>query len=149
MDSRALLVSRRGKDFRAADSLHRWDDRRARAADGIRVLNTKGLPNAEPRMTRGVGLVSALLIAKSRPRLIRSSSTLQDSRDMSATCYECALRECGLFKPITPEELSVINDILRERVSRPAGAEIVRAGDGSPVYTLYCGWAFRYKTLPD
>ncbi len=95
-------------------------------------------------------MVSALLIAKSRPRLIRSSSTLQDSRDMSATCYECALRECGLFKPITPEELSVINDILRERVSRPAGAEIVRAGDGSPeLYTLYCGWAFRYKTLPD
>jgi hypothetical protein len=41
---------------------------------------------------------------------------------MPATCYECALRACGLFKPITPEELSVINDILQERVSRPAGA---------------------------
>jgi hypothetical protein len=57
---------------------------------------------------------------------------------MPATCYECALRACGLFKPITPEELSVINDILQERVSRPAGAEIVRAGDDSrELYTLY------------
>jgi hypothetical protein len=66
--------------------------------------------------------------------------SLQDSRDMPATCYECALRACGLFKPITPKELSLINDILRERVSRPAGAEIVRVGDGSPeLYTLYCG----------
>jgi hypothetical protein len=56
---------------------------------------------------------------------------------MPATCYECALRGCGLFKPITPEELSIINDILQERVSRPAGAKIVRAGDDSPeLYTL-------------
>jgi CRP-like cAMP-binding protein len=69
---------------------------------------------------------------------------------MPATCYECALRACGLFKPITPEELSVINDILQERVSRPAGAEIVLAGDDSPeLYTLYCGWAFRFKMLAD
>ncbi len=50
-----------------------------------------------------------------------------------------------------PEELSVINDILQQtRVSRPAGAEIVLAGDDSPeLYTLYCGWAFRFKTLRD
>src|SRR5438874_10147369 len=69
---------------------------------------------------------------------------------MPANCYECALRACGLFKPIAPEELSAINDILQERVSRPAGAEIVRAGDDSPeLYTLYCGWAFRFKMLPD
>src|SRR5580704_13056460 len=69
---------------------------------------------------------------------------------MPATCYECALRACGLFKPIIPEELSVINDILQERVSRPAGAEIVRAGVDSPeLYTLYCGWAFRFKMLAD
>ncbi len=34
--------------------------------------------------------------------------------------------------------------------SLPAGAEIIRAGDDSPeLYTLYSGWAFRFKTLPD
>jgi CRP-like cAMP-binding protein len=57
---------------------------------------------------------------------------------------------CGLFKPITPNELGAINSIKREHVSFNAGAEIIRAGDESPeIYTLYCGWAFRFKTLPD
>ena len=32
----------------------------------------------------------------------------------------------------------------------PAGAEIIRAGDDCPeLYTLYSGWAFRFKMLPD
>lgn len=69
---------------------------------------------------------------------------------MQVSCYECALRACGLFKPITANELGTINDIKREHVSLPAGAEIVRVGDESPeLYTLYSGWAFRFKTLPD
>jgi len=69
---------------------------------------------------------------------------------MAANCYQCILRKSGLFKPITLEELHTINDILHERVSLAPGAEIVRPGDESPeLYTLYSGWAFRFKTLPD
>jgi CRP-like cAMP-binding protein len=69
---------------------------------------------------------------------------------MQVSCFECALRACGLFKPITPAELSSINDIKRNHVSLPPGAEIIRAGEDSPeLYTLYSGWAFRFKTLPD
>jgi CRP-like cAMP-binding protein len=69
---------------------------------------------------------------------------------MQLTCYECALRACGLFKPVAVEELSSINDIKREHLLTPAGAEIVRAGEDTPeLYTLYSGWAFRFKTLPD
>jgi CRP-like cAMP-binding protein len=69
---------------------------------------------------------------------------------MQLTCYECALRACGLFKPVAPEELRFIDEIKREHLLAPAGAEIVRAGDDSPeLYTLYAGWAFRFKTLPD
>jgi CRP-like cAMP-binding protein len=69
---------------------------------------------------------------------------------MQLSCHECALRACGLFKPITPNELGAINDIKRDHVALKAGAEIVRAGDESPeIYTLYSGWAFRFKTLPD
>jgi CRP-like cAMP-binding protein len=69
---------------------------------------------------------------------------------MATRCYECALRACGLFKPVTSEELSAINAMLREQVLLPAGAEIIRPGDDSPeLYTLYSGWAFRFKTLPD
>jgi CRP-like cAMP-binding protein len=69
---------------------------------------------------------------------------------MMVSCFDCELRACGLFKPITPNELGAINDIKRDHVSMPAGAEIIRAGDESPeIYTLYSGWAFRFKTLPD
>src|SRR5580704_4643729 len=69
---------------------------------------------------------------------------------MPTICYECALRACGLFKPVTSKELRSISEVLREQVSLPAGAEIIREGNDCPeLYTLYSGWAFRYKTLPD
>jgi CRP-like cAMP-binding protein len=69
---------------------------------------------------------------------------------MQLSCHQCALRACGLFKPVTPEELATINDMKKQHIKLPAGAEIVRAGDDSPeLYTLYSGWAFRFKTLPD
>jgi CRP-like cAMP-binding protein len=69
---------------------------------------------------------------------------------MQLSCHECALRACGLFKPITPNELGAINGIKRDHVALKAGAEIIRAGDECPeIYTLYSGWAFRFKTLPD
>src|SRR6202166_442535 len=43
-----------------------------------------------------------------------------------------------------------INDIKRDHLLLPAGSEIVHAGDDSPeLYTLYAGWAFRFKNLPD
>src|SRR3984957_3091564 len=69
---------------------------------------------------------------------------------MQLSCYECALRACGLFKRVTDEELSSINAIKREHLEVSAGDEIIRIGDAAPeVYTLYAGWAFRYKLLPD
>ena len=69
---------------------------------------------------------------------------------MQLPCNECALRACGSFKPVTPEELGAINQIKREHLSMPAGGAIVRAGDEAPeLYTLYSGWAFRFKTLSD
>ena len=69
---------------------------------------------------------------------------------MQLSCHDCALRACGLFKPVSEEELDSINQIKSEHLSVPAGAEIIRAGDAAPeLYTLYSGWAFRFKTLPD
>jgi CRP-like cAMP-binding protein len=69
---------------------------------------------------------------------------------MQLSCHECALRACGLFKPITPNELGAINDVKRDHVALEAGREIIRAGDDCPeIYTLYSGWAFRFKTLTD
>ena len=69
---------------------------------------------------------------------------------MQLSCHECALRACGLFKPITPNELGAINSIKRDHLALESGTEIIRAGDESPeIYTLYSGWAFRFKTLSD
>jgi CRP-like cAMP-binding protein len=69
---------------------------------------------------------------------------------MRVSCFECRLRACGFFKPITSDELVHINDIKREHLAVPAGAEIIRAADESAeLYTLYSGWAFRFKVLPD
>src|SRR6202166_4777369 len=69
---------------------------------------------------------------------------------MQVSCFDCSLRACGLFKPISTNELGAINEIKRDHVVLPAGAEIIRAGEDSPeLYTLYAGWAFRFKMLPD
>ena len=69
---------------------------------------------------------------------------------MRVSCFECALRACGLFKPVSENELAVINDIKREHLALPAGSQIVNARQGTAeLYTLYSGWAFRFKYLPD
>lgn len=69
---------------------------------------------------------------------------------MQLSCYQCALRGCGIFKPVTPDELATINEMKKQHIALPAGAEIIRAGEKSPeLYTLYSGWAFRCKTLSD
>jgi CRP-like cAMP-binding protein len=69
---------------------------------------------------------------------------------MQVECFDCRLRACGVFKPISRNELGAINDIKREHIALSAGAEIIRSGDAAPeIYTLYSGWAFRFKTLPD
>jgi CRP-like cAMP-binding protein len=69
---------------------------------------------------------------------------------MQVPCDECKLRACGLFKSVTAEELASIQEIKSAHLDIPAGSEIIRIGDPAPeVYTLYAGWAFRYKMLPD
>jgi CRP-like cAMP-binding protein len=69
---------------------------------------------------------------------------------MQVSCFECTLRACGPFKPVTTNELGAINEIKRDHLVLPAGSEIIRAGDDSPeIYTLYSGWAFRFKVLPE
>jgi CRP-like cAMP-binding protein len=69
---------------------------------------------------------------------------------MRVTCFECALRACGLFKPVSQDELAFINQMKREHLILGAGREIIRPRqDSAELYTLYSGWAFRFKTLPD
>jgi CRP-like cAMP-binding protein len=69
---------------------------------------------------------------------------------MRVSCFECALRRSGAFKPISDMELAFINEMKRDHLVYPPGAEIIAAGaDQAELYTLYAGWAIRCKTLPD
>ena len=69
---------------------------------------------------------------------------------MRVPCFECELRRCDAFKPINDVELAFINEMKRDHVALRAGAEIIAAGtEQAELYTLYAGWAFRFKTLPD
>jgi CRP-like cAMP-binding protein len=69
---------------------------------------------------------------------------------MRVPCYECALRRSGAFKPISDMELAFINEMKRDHLVLPRGSEIIAAGqEQAELYTLYAGWAFRFKTLAD
>lgn len=69
---------------------------------------------------------------------------------MKVSCLECALRRSHAFKPIKDIELAFINEMKRDHLHLPAGTDIIPAGIEQPeLYTLYSGWAFRFKTLPD
>ena len=69
---------------------------------------------------------------------------------MRVPCFDCALRRSGAFKPINDIELAFINEMKRDHLVCPPGTEIVAAGqEQAELYTLYAGWAFRFKTLSD
>jgi CRP-like cAMP-binding protein len=90
------------------------------------------------------------LIGRDKTGTLQIEAAVGEPFGMRVSCFECALRARGLFKPVTPTELSFINDIKRAHLTLPAGTEIIHADEESPeLYTLYSGWAFRFKTLPD
>ncbi|MET0311329.1 MAG: Crp/Fnr family transcriptional regulator [Burkholderiaceae bacterium] len=65
-------------------------------------------------------------------------------------CADCRLRATGAFTPVTPEQLAFIQSMRSDTVRVEAGRTLLpeyRSGD--KLYTLYDGWAFRYKTLSD
>jgi hypothetical protein len=54
------------------------------------------------------------------------------------------------FSPLQPGELDYIEKYRSDMVDLPAGAAIIPEHRTSArLFTLYSGWAFRYKTLSD
>lgn len=65
-------------------------------------------------------------------------------------CSQCPLRHLEAFSPATGTELHYVEKFREGMAAIPAGQDILREHDTSPwLYTLFAGWAFRYKTLPD
>ena len=67
-----------------------------------------------------------------------------------AACAECRLRQVSGVLPVTEDELASIQDFRSGTRSVRAGRTVIaELSDPRNLYTLYAGWAFRFKTLQD
>ena len=66
-------------------------------------------------------------------------------------CNDCRLRDAtDAFRVLTPAQLALVESLRLGSVTVAAGAQVI--GEQVPngkLFTLYAGWAFRYKSLPD
>jgi len=69
---------------------------------------------------------------------------------LGTPCLACPLRLKPAFKDKTDDEIRFIQAMKIDHRPVPAGADIIHPGqEDAELYTLYAGWAFRYKSLPD
>jgi CRP-like cAMP-binding protein len=65
-------------------------------------------------------------------------------------CAQCPLRKRPAFVQKTPKEVEWLQKLKNSAHRVTAGSDLFRVSDPSPeLYTLYSGWAFRYRALPD
>lgn len=77
-------------------------------------------------------------------------SNTSQSRPPQRWCHTCPLRQRPVFQPKTEEDIQFIADMKMEHRRLPAGQEIIFPGqEDAELFTLFSGWAFRYKVLPD
>ncbi len=68
----------------------------------------------------------------------------------SVRCSECPLREVGIFEPIADEHRAMVESLRLPQMHKPAGAALIVEGQANaPLFTLFSGWAYRFKTLKD
>lgn len=64
-------------------------------------------------------------------------------------CPTCPVRGKAIFRPFSGDELKFVTALKFDHMRVPAREHIVQAGtNGGILYTLYSGWAFRYKAMP-
>lgn len=65
-------------------------------------------------------------------------------------CHTCPLRAKPIFLPKSEEDVAFIAALKNEHRRLPAGSDVIFPGqDDAELFTLFSGWAFRYKTLAD
>lgn len=78
------------------------------------------------------------------------TTSFRNGTECPAACDGCRLRATEAFTPVTPEQLAFIQSIRSDAVRVEAGRTIIpEHKSGDRLFTLYSGWAFRYKTLSD
>ena len=69
---------------------------------------------------------------------------------MPPPCAACRLRRTDAFTPVSAEELGYIQAFRSSTSTMQAGSTLIHEQKPSgKLFTLYAGWAFRYKTLSD
>ena len=78
------------------------------------------------------------------------TQALPDSSVCAPDCQNCRLRSREAFMPVTLDELAFIRSFRKSTSAVPAGGTIIHEQKpNGKLFTLYAGWAFRYKTLHD
>lgn len=68
----------------------------------------------------------------------------------AVSCEACPLRRLPVFRENTADEIAFIASMRIDQIALSAGQTILQEGESSPpLYSLFSGWAIRYKTLPD
>lgn len=76
------------------------------------------------------------------------SSLMPQRRGIS--CQACPLRLRPAFQPKPDDEIAFLTKLKTDQRHISAGADIIHAGQQeAELFTLFSGWAFRYKTLED
>lgn len=69
---------------------------------------------------------------------------------MYVRCPRCPLRQLPAFKPKSDQEVAAIDRMKTDHLRLPAGAEFIHPEQpDAELYTLFSGWAYRYKELED
>jgi CRP-like cAMP-binding protein len=68
---------------------------------------------------------------------------------MRTTCRACPVRSLPAFKNLPDDRIDFIQSMKSNHLQHDAGSWIIHAGHPTELYTLFSGWAFRFKTLPD
>lgn len=65
-------------------------------------------------------------------------------------CPQCPLRKKPAFEQKTAEEIAFIDTLKSDHLEIEAGTEFIHPEQSdSEIFTLYSGWAFRYKDISD
>lgn len=76
--------------------------------------------------------------------------TAQPAPPAYVPCPTCPLRAQGPFKQYAAGDISFLDDLKKDHLAYAAGRDLIVAGDPDPaLFTLFSGWAFRFKMLPD
>ncbi len=69
---------------------------------------------------------------------------------MYVRCFKCPLRVQRAFTPKTEEEVAVIGRLKSDHLRIPAGSDFINPEQtDAELYTVFSGWAFRFKELDD